>query len=76
MGTICSTLQWSCANCNLINAIEYMKCIQCGNVRKILFMEEEKKYEEETEKTLSEEEFCVTNTLHTLPGYVEINLDG
>lgn len=36
MGTIASVLQWTCTNCNLINPTECLKCLKCGNVRKIL----------------------------------------
>lgn len=36
MGTIASVLQWTCTNCNLINPTECLKCLQCGNIRRIL----------------------------------------
>lgn len=36
MGTIASVLQWTCTNCNLINPTECLKCLNCGNVRRIL----------------------------------------
>lgn len=37
MGTIASVLQWTCHNCNLINPTENLRCINCGNVRRIRF---------------------------------------
>lgn len=36
MGTIASVLQWTCTNCNLINPTECLKCLNCGNIRRIL----------------------------------------
>lgn len=36
MGTIASVLQWTCTNCNLINPIESLRCLRCGNIRRIL----------------------------------------
>lgn len=36
MGTIASVLQWTCTNCNLINPTECLKCLKCGNIRRIL----------------------------------------
>lgn len=36
MGTIASVLQWTCSNCNLINPTECLKCLNCGNFRRIL----------------------------------------
>lgn len=35
MGTIASVLQWTCTNCNLINPTECLKCLNCGNIRRI-----------------------------------------
>lgn len=37
MGTIASVLQWTCHNCNLINPTENLRCLNCGNVRRIRF---------------------------------------
>lgn len=37
MGTIASVLQWTCTSCNLINPTESLKCINCGNNRRIRF---------------------------------------
>lgn len=36
MGTIASVLQWTCTNCNLINPTECLRCLNCGNFRRIL----------------------------------------
>lgn len=37
MGTIASVLQWTCSNsnCRYINPTESLKCINCGNIRRI-----------------------------------------
>lgn len=40
MGTIVSVLQWTCGNCNLINPTECLRCLNCGNIRRILVVED------------------------------------
>lgn len=70
MGTIASVLQWTCTNCNIINPTECLKCLKCGNIRKIL---------ESDSNNLNGITKCDSfsnNRIKTLPGYVEITSDG
>lgn len=92
MGTIASVLQWTCNNCNLINPTECLKCLQCGNVRKIHEQDTiiggsadddggkndgNRSIDEQGKTTTSKCGDTVGTTKHkTLPGYVEISSNG
>lgn len=75
MGTIASVLQWTCTNCNLINPTECLKCLQCGNIRRIL--ESDGSVGEKDDDETSKYDDDSFRTKHkTLPGYVEISSNG
>ena len=72
MGTIASVLQWNCTSCNLINPTECLKCLRCGNIRKILETDSSGCNQDKTSKCDSYNNI----NRNTLPGYVEIDTNG
>lgn len=94
MGTIASVLQWTCsnANCRYINPTESLKCINCGNIRRIkipTYLASPDEYDDDGCQNVSPTEMTINSTLQrtkvttnsnhtdeTLPGYVEINSNG
>ncbi|XP_055303942.1 calpain-D-like [Sitodiplosis mosellana] len=93
MGTIASVLQWTCSNsnCRYINPTESLKCINCGNIRRIkipAYLASPDEYDDECDNDSSPTEHAINSTIHrtkttnsdlcdeTLPGYVEINSNG
>lgn len=83
MGTIASVLQWTCTNCNLINPTECLKCLQCGNIRKIHDGNDGTNFcTNGDENGIDEQRNATTNSNNgtvkhkTLPGYVEISTNG
>lgn len=87
MGTIASVLQWTCKNCNLINPTECLKCLRCGNIRKILesdglnsisnhHQDYNNDFGDNDETATAKCDSPSSNQHNTLPGYVEITSDG
>lgn len=92
MGTIASVLQWTCSSCRYINPTESLKCINCGNIRRIkvpAYLASPDDYDDEFDDVDSPNESTVNSTEQrnktskhsdqcdeTLPGYVEINSNG
>lgn len=93
MGTIASVLQWTCSNsnCRYINPTESLKCINCGNIRRIkipAYLASPDEYDDGCENDSSPTENIINSTIQrikttnsdhcdeTLPGYVEINSNG
>lgn len=92
MGTIASVLQWTCSNsnCRYINPTESLKCINCGNIRRIKipsYLASPDEYDDGCDND-NPTENCINTTVQrikttnsdhydeTLPGYVEINSNG
>lgn len=91
MGTIASIISWTCTNCNLINPTECLRCLNCGNVRRILVVDDNSTISDDNYGNRGEKHRLLRNEPTEVlkhanvecasisrapPGYLEINSNG